>query len=158
MLDKFSSLEAPVTQAGLVDLDGSYVFVLGLFLVFFAILHALVIRPMMATHARRHASTDGAREEAEAMDARAGEAATAYEAELDAARQEAVKVRDALKDEGEEAARAHLTAVRDRVSGELASANSRQKATMQRAETELEARANELADTIVARLIGKAGG
>ena len=158
MLDKISSLEAPVTQAGLVDLDGSYVFILGLFLVFFAILHALVIRPMMATHARRHASTGGAREEAEAMDARASDAATSYEAELDAARQEAVKVRDALKAEGEDAARAHLTTVRGQVSQELASANAKQEATMKRAESELEARAGELADAIVTRLIGKAGG
>jgi|GEM_PF-329988 len=158
MLQNLSNLEAPVVQAGLVDLDGSFVFMLGLFLIFFGVLHVVVIKPMMAAHSKRHMSMGGARDEAEAMDLKAAEAATAYDAKLDAARQEAVKVRDGIKEEGEADARSHLAEVRKKVADDLAAANAKKQATLQKAEGEMEARATELADAIVTRLLGKAGG
>ncbi len=101
---------------------------------------------------------EGARHEAEAMDLRAAEAASAYETTLDSARQEAVKLREGLREEGEAEGRSHLAQARQAVARKTKEAQVRHGAAMKKAQTELEARASELADDIVQCLIGKAGG
>lgn len=158
MLQHLSEIEAPIVKAGLVDLDGSFIFIIGLFLVFFAVLHTVIIKPMMKAHELRYSKMEGARIDAEAMDLKAAEAATGYEGKLDEARQSSVGLRDALAEEGVAEARDRVASERAVVDAGQAKAAAAREALLKSASSEMDTRANELADAIVARLIGKAGG
>ena len=83
-------LQEQIVQAGLVDLDGSYVVQLAIFLVFGLILNLLVVKPLGRLQELRYARMEGARVDAEKMDLRAAEASASYQRQIDDARGAAV--------------------------------------------------------------------
>ncbi|MGM0576574.1 MAG: hypothetical protein ACQEXJ_12665 [Myxococcota bacterium] len=105
-------LQDTVLQAGLVDLDATFVIQLGIFLVFAVLLNVLVVKPIMKAQQTRWERMEGSREEAEGMDLRAAEAAADYEKKIAEARRQAVAVRDELRREGEQESAAQLASVR----------------------------------------------
>ncbi len=154
MLEPFqNSLHQNIQAAGLVDLDGTFLVQLGIFLVFFLVLRALVVKPMVKAQEARYSRMEGARQQAESMDLRAAEAFTSYDKRMDEARKSAVTIREDLKREAA-AERNRLTAdVTAEVNQQLAAGQQRLdaqvaevRAAMQR---EVEALATLAADRIL---------
>ena len=85
-----SSIEEQAVQAGLVDIDGTFVIQLGVFLVFFVLFSTLVVKPLIRTYRLRFDRMQGAREAAEEFTARAAAASSTYEAKIDEARKNAM--------------------------------------------------------------------
>lgn len=102
----FEAIQGPMYAAGLVNLDVQTIGIQAVvFLIFATMLNILVIQPMLRTHKTRFDRMQGAREEAEKMDLRAAEAHGQYEDKISAARQDAVALRDQLKEDAEAQAR-----------------------------------------------------
>lgn len=151
------SIQEPILRAGLVDLDATFLVQLALFIVFALILNKKIVQPMVRTHEARHDRMAGARAEAERMDLRASEAHTAYQTRLDAARGDAVQIRDGIRDEARrladaelEAVRAELAAAQDKSRGELNTEAARVRASS-------DAVVEELAGVLATRALGEQG-
>ena len=108
--------------AGLVDLDGTFFIQLGIFILFWMILQVTVVKPIAKHQENRYAHLEGARNDAEAMDRRAVASWERYNAELDAARLDAVEVRDDLRDTASKASDEMLATVRSEADKTLAGA------------------------------------
>ena len=151
MVDTF---EATTVIAGIVDVDASFVFQLGLFLLFFLLMNFLVIRPMLRAHQLRFSRMEGARQDAEAMDLRAARAHAEYEEKITSTRQDAVSERDTIRDKANESRRVAVDEVRKEIADAMAKAQDARSTSLDSALAEVDAQANTLADAIVARLIG----
>ena len=146
-------LQEHVLQAGLVDLDGSFLVQLGIFLVFWMILNAFVVKPLGRLQELRYARMDGARIEAEKMDLRAAEANASYKGQIDEARSAAVSLREDARNRATEEAQIAVTAVRAEAEKNLAAGRAvlEESATKGREEVaaEVEVLANFIADQLL---------
>jgi F0F1-type ATP synthase membrane subunit b/b' len=149
-----STIEEQVVQAGLVDIDGTFVIQLGVFLVFFALFSALVVKPLIRTYRLRYERMQGAREAADAFTARAAAASSTYEAKIDEARKSAVHIRNDLKSAAEEKSRAQLEGVERESARVLESGRAVIADDAQAARTDVEAQVEELAQLVAARVLG----
>jgi F-type H+-transporting ATPase subunit b len=86
-----------------VDFDATFIAQFILFTAFILVLRPLLFEPLLKVFAERARRTDGAREKARNMDAKAGELAQRYDAELDKVRVEANQERERLRREAKEA-------------------------------------------------------
>lgn len=150
-------LGAGLQRAGLVDLDGTVFFQLGLFVVAFLLLNYLVVQPMIRAQGLRFERMRGARQQAENMDLQAAEALAKYEAMLAEARREAVAVREGVKAEAEDERRKALEAAKAQAEAKQAEARRNRQAQLDQAQAEIEPAADGLADAIVAQILGEAG-
>ncbi len=153
-----SALQVSLLRAGgPVDIDGTILVQLGIFVVFAVLLNVLVIKPLMAAQQTRYSRMEGARKDATSMDQRTADASADYEAKITAARQGAVSIRDDIRSEAESKASEMVTSVRqttqETLSGELASL--RDSADKTRAG--LEAEAESIAAQIAERLLSDGG-
>lgn len=144
--------------ARLVDLDLSILFMLALFLVFAFLLTRFITKPLMQSQSERHVSMEGAREAASSAELIAAETRLAYEAKLTEARQGAVEVRDAIRDEANAAARATVESVRAETEAQTSSASAEITAAAARARAEMKAHVDALAADLAKKLITQAGG
>jgi len=112
---------------------------------------------MIRAHELRYRRMEGARVDAESMDLRAAEAHARYEKEIAEARREAVGAREAIKTKAEESRRHLLEAKRHEASTIESTARGEREERIASARTEMEARASDLADAIVTRLLGDRG-
>jgi F0F1-type ATP synthase membrane subunit b/b' len=149
-----STIEEQVVQAGLVDIDGTFVIQLGVFLVFFALFSALVVKPLIRTYRLRYERMQGAREAADAFTARAAAASSTYEAKIDEARKSAVHIRNDLKSAAEEKSRAQLEGVERESARVLESGRAVIADDALAARTDVEAQVEELAQLVAARVLG----
>jgi len=85
-----------------VDFDATFIAQFILFTAFVLVLRPLLFDPLLKVFAERERRTQGAREKARLMDAKAGDLTQRYEAELDKVRIEANKERDRLRAEAKE--------------------------------------------------------
>ena len=149
-----NALDHGVALAGMVDIDKSLFVMLGLFLVFAILLHILVMKPLIAAQEARHAGTGGAREGASQMDLAVAERKRDYEQRLSAAKKDAVRVREDLKD-------AATTTAASRVAEARGIADSRHAASLASladaattARGQLAGQADSLSEAIVTKMIG----
>ena len=149
-----STIEEQVVQAGLVDIDGTFVIQLGVFLVFFALFSALVVKPLIRTYRLRYERMQGAREAADAFTARAAAASSTYETKIDEVRKSAVHIRNDLKSAAEEKSRAQLEGVERESARVLESGRAVIAGDAQAARTDVEAQVEELAQLVAARVLG----
>jgi F0F1-type ATP synthase membrane subunit b/b' len=149
-----STIEEQVVQAGLVDIDGTFVIQLGVFLVFFALFSALVVKPLIRTYRLRYERMQGAREAADAFTARAAAASSTYEAKIDEARKSAVHIRNDLKSAAEQKSRAQLEGVERESARVLESGRAVIADDALAARTDVEAQVEELAQLVAARVLG----
>jgi F-type H+-transporting ATPase subunit b len=152
------SIDQSLLQAGLVDLDGTFLFQLGLFLLFFVLLNAIVIKPMSKVYDTRYERMEGARKEAEAMDLKAGEALDAYDGKLAVARRAAVGGRDEIKAAADAERREVVSEARAVASQQADAAAAKRQAAAATALAQADKEAEVLAEAIAARLLGGAGG
>lgn len=89
-----------LTSAPVLDVDATLFIYLGVFLLLFLILRALVFRPAMELFDERERAIDGARDEARGLEREAEEKLAAFETELTKVRAEAGVERERLRAEG----------------------------------------------------------
>jgi F-type H+-transporting ATPase subunit b len=139
-----------------VDIDGTLYLQLGIFLALVFILGPLLFKPWLAAQARRTEAVDGALAQSKAMRTQADDLARDYDQRLELAREKAQVVRsDAHREEALVQA-AKLTTVRSDANASLARERERIAAEATTAREALGARVDELADTITAKLLGRA--
>lgn len=85
-----------------VDFDATFIAQFILFTAFILVLRPLLFDPLLKVFAERERRTQGAREKARTMDAKAGDLTQRYEAELDKVRVEANQERERLRREAKE--------------------------------------------------------
>ncbi len=85
-----------------VDFDATFIAQFILFTAFILVLRPLLFDPLLKVFAERERRTQGAREKARTMDAKAGDLSQRYEAELDKVRIEANLERERLRREAKE--------------------------------------------------------
>ncbi len=140
--------------AGLVDLDGTFFIQLGIFILFWMVLQVTVVKPLAKHQDNRYAHLEGARKDAEAMDRRAVESWERYQSELDAARNEAVEVRDLLRQAATEASADMLVTVRTEADKTLAAARKVHEQERQRFQSQLGPYVDDLATLIAGSVSG----
>ena len=150
-----SSIEEQVVQAGLVDIDGTFLIQLVVFLLFFAIFTALVVKPLMRTYQMRFERMAGARKDAESFTARAAKASDTYETQMDEARKGSVHLRNDLKDAADEKAAALVGGVESESSRQLESGRELIAEDAAAARTDVDAQVEALAELVATRVLGK---
>jgi len=150
-------LQEHILQAGLVDLDGSYVVQLAIFLVFAMILNFLVVKPLGKLQELRYARMEGARIEAQKMDLRAAEANASYRSRIDNARTEAVSLRESAKEQATKEAHALIDGVRDESSKNLEAGRVVLGQSAEKGRADLEQEVEKLATFIADRLLDTDG-
>lgn len=149
-----NDMNPEILSAGMVDIDLSALVMLVLFLVFAVLLHMLVLKPLIAAQESRHASMGGAREGASESELRAAELRLEYEARLTKARQDAVLVREQLKNEATAEAHGIVSAVETETKQRLADGQATLRETGKKARVDMKAHAEQLSTELAAKLLG----
>jgi F-type H+-transporting ATPase subunit b len=89
-----------LSSAPILDIDATLFLYLGVFLLLFLILRAMVFRPVMELFDERERAIDGARVEARQREREAEDKLTSFEQEMNKVRGEAGTERDRLRAEG----------------------------------------------------------
>lgn len=145
-----------IVRAGLIDIDWSFVFMLGLFIAFVVLLTRIITRPLVDNQSARYRQMDGARADAAAADLSAAETRIEYESRLTLARQTAVEVRDELRDAAAVSSRELVEQVRIDTEARTQAGLTELSAAAARARLELKAQTDALATQLAQKLI--AGG
>jgi F-type H+-transporting ATPase subunit b len=128
----------------LIDVDGTVVVQLVLFLVLFVIANRFLFQPYLALRERRRAGIEGAREEAERMTAQADAKLADYEKQLALARDRANEEERKVTDEA-----------RANVQVEIDQAQARMRSETSAARAQLMPQAEALAKAITHKLLGR---
>ncbi|MGB0588239.1 MAG: ATP synthase F0 subunit B [Myxococcota bacterium] len=152
------SLQEHILQAGTVDLDGSYLVQLAIFMVFAVILNFLVVKPLGRLQELRYARMAGARIEAEKMDLRAAEARNSYEGSITDARNTAVGLRETARDAATSTVRSSVEAVKGESAKSLEAGRAVLSESAEKSKVQLEAEVQTLATLIADELLNTKGG
>jgi len=136
-----------VLAAGMVDIDLSLLFMLGLFLVF-------AVKPLIAAQDARHKGMGGAREDASAFELKAAEMRLAYEQRLGKARQDAVVIRESIKREATSQAHDTTHAVQVETDSRVAAAKGELAKFADKARVEMKGHGDSLANELAQKLLG----
>src|SRR5947208_3579539 len=113
------TLLAAEKAAPLIDIDGTVLVQLAIFLVMMAVLYGLVFRPYLRVRDERERGIGGARGEAKAMEERASAIAVDYEGKLAKARQRGGEERARLRAEGQAREREVVGRAREEAQAEV---------------------------------------
>ncbi len=139
-----------------VDIDGTLYIQLGIYLALVVILGPLLFKPWLEAQARRAEAIEGALAKSTAMRSEADALARDYDQRLDVARENAHGVRSSARREVETAQAATVAAARSDANAGLARERERIAAETDAAREALGGRVDELADSIAAKLLGRA--
>lgn len=143
-----------VLSAGMVDIDFSIVFMLGLFLVFAVLMHYLVLKPLIASQEARYRGMGGAREDASTYELRAAELRLDYEKRMTKARQDAVQIRDTIKKDAAAASQERVAGMQAAVDAQIEGAKGELGRFAEVAKTEMHSHAEALATDLSTKIIG----
>jgi F0F1-type ATP synthase membrane subunit b/b' len=139
----------------LIDIDWTVLLQFGLFLAMFVLANKLLFQPYMALREKRIAGIDGARAEAERMNAEAESKLVDYEQKLAAARNKAAEEQRLVRAE----ANKHEQDVTDRSrkasQSALETATAKVKSETEAARADLAARADAIARQMAKQLLGR---
>lgn len=142
-----------------VDFDATFIAQFILFTAFILVLRPLLFDPLLKVFAERQRRTEGARKKAQDMDAKAGELAQRYEAELDKVRVEANQERERLRREAKEVEAKIMAEARTDVARILDGGKVRITAEVEQMKKELSeaqtAHATEIASRVLGREVGR---
>ncbi len=150
-LHSSSLLAAPV-----VDLDGTFFVQAGIFFALMLILTPLLFKPWLETRARRAEAIEGAVRKAADLRVRADEMAAKYDARLAAAREQGLELRATARNAEEASQAKSLAKARAAATEEGDRARAELVRQAEKARAELGGRVEDLAQSIVARLLGRA--
>jgi F-type H+-transporting ATPase subunit b len=140
---------SPIT----LDADLSFLAQFALFTLFVALLKPLLFDPLLRVFEERERRTVGAKKEARAMDAEAGELLTRYEAELQRVRSEAGVERERLRSDAARLEAKIMSEAREESARILETGKERVAREVTELRRELEAMQPELAGQIASKLL-----
>lgn len=148
-------LIAAQEEAPLIDVDGTLFVQWALFLIVLAICSRLLFKPFLQLRDSRRANTEGAREEAQAMQKRAHDMVDNYDAELQRARLRGAEERQRLRAEGAGHEREVVGAAREQAQKTLDAARLRINTEAAAARKQLESQSVALSQQIVRKVLGR---
>lgn len=143
--------------AGLVDIDGSFVVQLAVFIVFAVLLNFILVRPLLRAQELRFGRMAGARQDAERLDLEAARTLSSYEKRLAQARQAAVSIREELRAVADEEASRSVAAMQEESARILEAGRAELRDQADRMRLDLSGAMDELADRSVARILDEGG-
>jgi len=149
-----AAFEQSLVYAGMVDIDNSLFFMLGLFLLFAVLLYILVMKPLIAAQQERHAGTGGAREGAGQIELAIAQQRKSYEQRLGTAKKDAVSIRESLKEAANKSSAANIAESRATADAHHAEQMTEIAAAAKTARAELASQSDTLASAVVAKLLG----
>lgn len=144
-----------LSGGSIIDLDGTVFVQLGLFIVAFVVLYALVFKPMVAMLEAREEAIDGAKAQAKHLDVEVKEKQASFEAELRKVRGASGEERDRLRAEGLEIEAKLLERVRTETVSVVNEARTRLESEANLARQELSNQRPQLAREIASKLLGR---
>lgn len=142
-----------IVASAAIDFDATLGIEMGLFIVLYAVLYPLLIKPFMKAMDERHQGLEGSREDAEEFEARAERALNEYEKKIRDARREAAEIRESLRGQGQEEFQDILDEARGEISAKVEAERQNVAAQRQEALKQLQTRADELANSIVGKIL-----
>lgn len=147
----------PMLASVAIDIDITVAFQFVTYALTTFALYFLMVKPYLKVREDRDEGTEGSREEAEEMEARAEQVLARYESQLADARRDAMEVRESRRSEGLAEQDDILGKVRTEVTEKLEDERARIAGLVASAEADLEARAQELAGLMVQKVLPKGG-
>lgn len=138
-----------------VDFDLTFLAQFVLFATFIVVLRPLLFDPLLKVFEERERRTEGAKEDARTMDARAGELLTRYEAELEKVRREANVEREKLRNETKVQEAKIMAEARVESARILETGKARITAEVEQLRKELHEGQPQLAAEIASRVLGR---
>jgi len=138
-----------------VDFDPTFIAQFILFTTFVVVLRPLLFDPLLRVFEEREKRTEGAKEQARAMDAKAGDLLTRYEAELEKVRREANQEREKLRREAKELEAKIMAEARTESARILETGKARIAAEVEQMRKELREAQPVLASEIASRVLGR---
>lgn len=142
-------------ESPLIDIDGTTLIQLGLFLVALFILSRFLFRPYMKVQEGRKKGIEGARHEAEEMSSRADQTMSEYESKVQRAKLRGAEERQRLRQEGAARERQIVGAARDEAQKAVEGAKAEVGRQASAARTQLEAQAATLAQKMASKVLGR---
>jgi len=139
----------------LIDIDGTLIVQLVLFLVLFVVANKLLFQPYLRLRERRQAGIEGARAEADRMSAEAESKLADYQQQLAAARARANEEQRKVRAEASAYEREVTDKAKSQALKAIDEANAQVKAQTEAARKELLPRAEVLARAMASRLLGR---
>lgn len=143
------------TAPPLVDIDGTIFIQLGIFLLLLLALTRLVFRPYLALRQERYQNIEGAKEEAQHFQKDIQEKMATYEEQILQARKEAVVIRTGLRQEGEQKATQIISQAQTKAEADIEASRQRMEKSAQAAQLALRTRADQIAQMIAKKLLGR---
>lgn len=150
-----SELAAAAQGHPLIDIDWTVAVQAVLFLAMFVLANKLLFQPYLALREKRIAGIDGARAEAERMNAEADAKLADYEQKLAAARGKAAEEQRKIRAEASKHERDVTDAGRKTAQAALEEASAKVKRETEAARADLAPRAHAIAQQMAARLLGR---
>lgn len=148
------SLQSEAFQAaGVVDIDRSIVFVVAVFLLFAILMHYLLFKPLIVAQEARHKGLDASSADLDDLKLRTATLRKNYDDRLQAARQDAVSIREDLKKAAETKGEAEVSAAKAEQEERLEAASHELKAFEKSARDELKVHAEALAIELSKKLL-----
>jgi F-type H+-transporting ATPase subunit b len=139
----------------LIDIDWTVLLQFGLFIAMFVLANKLLFQPYLALREKRIAGIDGARAEAERMNAEAEAKLADYEQKLAAARGKAADEQRAVRAEASKHQQEVTDKSRKAATEAMSTATAKVKAETEAARVELASRANAIAGQMAKQLLGR---
>lgn len=137
----------------MLDFEIWFFVLIGVFLATFVALNSLLFQPMLKVFKEREDSIDGARDEAQEMQAKATDRLDALKRDLMAAARDARAKLDELREEGATQQKNQMGASSKEALGLVEAARTEMKAESEKARTRLRADVEQFSDEIVNKLL-----
>ena len=151
----FAPLSTLLSGGSPIDLDGTALIQLVIFVLAFIILYALIFKPMVALFEAREEAIDGAQDEAKRLQGEVEAKREEFDREMNKVRSAAGEERDRLKAEGQQLERSLLEKVRTETEQVMGEARSRLDKEAGSARTQLTSATPALAREIATRVLGR---
>ncbi len=146
----------PVIAAAAIDVDGTIIIQMVVFLCVIIFLHYTLYRPFLRTYEARQEGVEGSREEAAELEARAAMMLSDFDTKMTSARREAQEIRETLRTQAVEEHNEIIEEVREEIATKIAAERAQIDAKISAAHLELSARSQQLAKAMVDKVISAA--
>jgi F-type H+-transporting ATPase subunit b len=139
----------------LIDLDGTILVQLGLFLLLWIVLWKLLFQPFLKVRDERAHGIEGSRKQAADMEAQARDAVKRYDEAFSRAKLRGAEERQKLRAEAAAHERQVLGVAREESQRALGSARTKIGADVEKAKKQLDAQASVIAKQVASRILGR---
>jgi F-type H+-transporting ATPase subunit b len=136
-----------------LDLDGTFFVQTVVFWLMLGFVHVFLVKPYLEVVEEREKGIGGSREDAAEMEERAEQLRDEYDEKMRQARREAQEVRESLRNQGVQEQKEMFDEVRDEINEKIEAERETISAKVEEARSELEERANDLASTMVEKVV-----